>query len=146
MPRLWGGSAHMYSRNNQGYKRLRLSYWVKEVTKRKTDTIWYHLYVDSKIWHKFKRTYLWNGGFPGGASNKEPACQCRRREMQVWSLGREDPLEEGMAPHSSIPAWRIPWTEEPSGLQSIGSQRVGHDWSDLACMHTSMKQSHGHRE
>ena len=49
------------------------------------------------------------------------------KETQVPSLGREDPLEEGMATHSSILAWRIPWTEEPSGLQSMGSQRVGHD-------------------
>ena len=55
--------------------------------------------------------------------------------MRVWSLGREDPLEKGMATHSSILAWRIPWTEEPGGLQSIGSQRVGHNWSDLACTH-----------
>ena len=45
-------------------------------------------------------------------------------EMQVQSLGREDPLEEGMATHSSILAWRIPWTEEPAGLQSMRSQRV----------------------
>ena len=45
----------------------------------------------------------------------------------VQSLGREDPLEKGMATHSSILAWRIPWTEEPAGLQSIGLQRVGHD-------------------
>ena len=50
-------------------------------------------------------------------------------ETWVRSLGGEDPLEEGMATHSSILAWRIPWTEEPGGLQSIGSQRVGHDWS-----------------
>ena len=48
-------------------------------------------------------------------------------------LGQEDPLEEGMATHSSVLAWRIPWTEEPGGLGSIGSKRVGHDWSDLAC-------------
>ena len=41
--------------------------------------------------------------------------------------GQEDPMEDGMATHSSIPAWRIPWTEEPGGLQSIGSHRVGHD-------------------
>ena len=47
--------------------------------------------------------------------------------MQVESLGREDPLEEGTATHSSILAWRIPWTEEPGRLQSIGLQRVGHD-------------------
>ena len=46
---------------------------------------------------------------------------------QVRSLGREDPLEEGMATHSSVLAWRIPWTEEPGGLQSMGSQRVGRD-------------------
>ena len=47
--------------------------------------------------------------------------------------GLEDPLEEEMATHSSIPAWKIPWTEEPGGLQSIGSQSVEHDWSNLAC-------------
>jgi len=52
-------------------------------------------------------------------------------ETWVWSLGWEDPLEKGMATHSSILAWRIPWTEEPGGLQSMGSQRAGHDWSDL---------------
>ena len=49
------------------------------------------------------------------------------QETQVRSLGREDPLEKGMATHSSILAWRIPWTEEPSLLQSTGLQRVGHD-------------------
>ena len=49
------------------------------------------------------------------------------QETQVQSLGQEDPLEEEMATHSSILAWRIPWTEEPGGLQSMGSQRVGHD-------------------
>ena len=47
--------------------------------------------------------------------------------MRVLSLGREDPLEEGMATHSNIPAWRTPGTEEPGGLQSIRSQRVGQD-------------------
>ena len=49
------------------------------------------------------------------------------RETGVQSLDQEDPLEKGMAPHSSILAWRIPWTEEPDGLQSTGSQRAGHD-------------------
>jgi len=49
------------------------------------------------------------------------------QETQVLSLGWEDPLEEGMATHSSILAWRILWTEETGGLQSMGSQRVGHD-------------------
>ena len=49
------------------------------------------------------------------------------QEMQVLSLGWEDPLEESVATHLSILAWRIPWTEEPGGLQSIRLQRVGHD-------------------
>ena len=49
------------------------------------------------------------------------------QETQVQSLGREDPLEKEMATHSSVPAWRIPWTEEPGGLQSVGWQRVEHD-------------------
>ena len=48
-------------------------------------------------------------------------------ETQVRSLDGEDPLEKEMATHSSILAWRIPWTEEPGGLQSMGSQRVGHN-------------------
>ena len=55
--------------------------------------------------------------------------------MQVGSLSWEDPLEDAMATHSSILAWESPWTEEPGGLQSIGSHRVRHDYSDLACMH-----------
>ena len=58
--------------------------------------------------------------------------------QKMWNssliLGWEDPLEEGMATHSSIHAWRIPWTEEPSRLQSIGPQRVKHYWNDLACL------------
>ena len=49
------------------------------------------------------------------------------QETQVHSLGQEDSLEKGMATHSSILAWRIPWTEEPGGLQFMGLQRVGHD-------------------
>ena len=62
--------------------------------------------------------------FPGGSKVKNlPAMQ----ETLVWSLGWEDSLEEGMATHSSILAWRIPWTEEPGGLQSMELQRVGHE-------------------
>ena len=53
----------------------------------------------------------------------QPAMQ----EMQIRSLGGKDFLEEGMATHSSFLAWRIPWTEEPGRLQSMGLQRVGHD-------------------
>ena len=66
--------------------------------------------------------------FASGTSGKEHACQCRRHKRHGFnSLGQEDPLEEEMATHPSILAWKIPWTEEPDGLQSMGSQRVGHD-------------------
>ena len=70
--------------------------------------------------------FLWRG-FSGGSDGKESACNA---EDLVWSLGLEDPLEKEMAAHSSILAWRIPWTEEPGGLHFIGSsQRVRHDWA-----------------
>ena len=63
-------------------------------------------------------------GFPGGSAVKNlPAMQ----EIRVQSLSQEDPLEKGMATHSSILDWRIPWTEEPGELRSIGLQRIGHD-------------------
>ena len=62
--------------------------------------------------------------FPGGSDSKNlPAMW----ETWIQSLGWEDSLEEGMATHFGIPAWRIPCTEEPGGLQSMGSQRVRHD-------------------
>ena len=81
--------------------------------------------------------YLQNvWGVPGGAGGKEPACQCRTQETQLPSLGRDDPLQEGTTTHSSILAWRTPWTEEPGALQSVGSERVGHDRSNLARTHT----------
>ena len=57
--------------------------------------------------------------------NNPPAMQ-ETRETRVQSLGREDPLEKGMATHRSILAWEIPWTEEPGRLQTMGSQRAGH--------------------
>ena len=53
------------------------------------------------------------------------------------------PVEKEMATHSSIPAWRILWTEEPGGLLSVGSHRVGHDWSDHACMHACIGKGDG---
>ena len=61
-------------------------------------------------------------GFPGDSDGKELVCSAG-----VQSLGQRDPLEKEMATHSSILAWRIPWTEKPSGLQSTGLQRAGHD-------------------
>ena len=63
-------------------------------------------------------------GFPGGSDSKESACSMGDRDL---SLCWEDSLEKGMATHSSILAWRIPWTEKPGGLQAAGSQRVRHD-------------------
>ena len=61
--------------------------------------------------------------FPGDSVKRLPTM----RETRVQSLGQEDLLEKEMATHSSILAWKIPWTEEPGRLQSMGSQRVGHD-------------------
>ena len=66
--------------------------------------------------------YPW--GFPGASDNKESTCSVG---IQVQSLGWEDPLEKGMATHYSILAWRISWTEEPGGLQFMGSERAGQD-------------------
>ena len=63
--------------------------------------------------------YRWS--FPGGASGKEPTQPMQ--EIRVWFLGWDVPLEEEMATHSCILAWRITWTEEPKGLQSMGWQR-----------------------
>ena len=69
----------------------------------------------------------------GSTSGKKP---------RVGSRGWEDPLEEGMATHSSTLAWRFPWTEEPGGIQSIELYRLRHDWSNLACMHTEQEILH----
>ena len=103
----------------QGFSEKKLSdtpYWRHKHFLVKTSVIWIGLY-----------------GFPCGASGKEPTCQCRRRKRPGFlSCIRKEPLEEGMATHSSILPWRIPWTEEPGGLQSMESQRVRHDWSELA--------------
>ena len=87
--------------------------------------------------YSYKINILWDviWGFPGGTSGKEPTCQCRKckREMWVQSLGQEEPLEEGMATHSSILAWRIPmnrgdkWATVHGAtvhVQSMGYSRV----------------------
>ena len=84
--------------------------------------------------------YLVVGASPGALLGKNPGCQHKghKRLGETWvpPLGREDPLEEDTATHSSALAWRIPWTEEPGGLQSLGSQRRTR-LSDLARVHTS---------
>ena len=63
-----------------------------------------------------------------GASGKESTCQCRRCETPVWSLGREDPVEEDLATHSSILAWRIPWTEEPGRVHRVAKNQTWLKW------------------
>ena len=88
--------------------------------------IWFTFLVQQKLTQHCKSTMLQLKKkksivymcFPGGASGKEPTCQCKTQ-----SLGREDPLEKGMGTHSSILAWRIPRTEGPGGLQSVGGKQ-----------------------
>ena len=97
-------------------------------------TMWY-TYIQQNITRLLKGMELcrlqrcrWTWGLPGGTSGKEPAYQCKRHKRfkfdpQVGKI----PWKRALATHSSILAWRIPWTEEPGGLQSIGSQRIGHN-------------------
>ena len=75
-------------------------------------------------WMETSCSYLSFRSFPSASEGKESACNAGDSGL---ILGPESPLEKGMATHSSILAWRIPWTEEPDGLQSMGSQRVRHD-------------------
>ena len=80
-----------------------------------------------KMWKNFKCIVLGERkDFPGV---KNLPANADSQEMWVWSLGREDLLEKEMATYSSILAWKIPWTEEPFGLQFMGLQRVGRDWA-----------------
>ena len=81
---------------------------------------------------KCRRISPLHWGCPGGSAVKNLLA---RQEPQIWSLGRDDPLEEGMTTQSSILAWRIPWTEEPGGLRSIGLQ--GPTWLKQLGMHAS---------
>ena len=97
-----------------------------------------------EVYKKCTKTIKWRGiryseltGSPRDPSSKDLSAM---PETRVWSLGQEGSPEKGMATQSSILAWRISWTEEPGGLQSMGSQRVGHDWSDLACTRVFQRQ------
>ena len=80
------------------------------------------------LWSKIKIKYLlWSKmAFLVAQKVKSPPAV---QETRVWSLGQEDPLNKEMATHSSILAWKIPWTEKPGRLQSMSSQRVRHDWA-----------------
>ena len=87
-------------------------------------------------WHRWSESVLILGGFPGGTRGKEPTPVSAgdiRDASSILGSGRSP--GGGHGNHSSILAWRIPWTEEPGRLQSTGSQRIGHDWSNLAHMY-----------
>ena len=100
---------------------LRISPQLCEAPSKATEILIHFFHTPSV----FSQFYLWDL-FSGGSDSQESTCNAGD---QTWvpALGQEDPLEEGMATHSSILAWRIPWTEEPGWLQSMGSQRVRHD-------------------
>ena len=87
---------------------------------------WMSIFHSNDFYFYYEIIWIW--GFLGGSAVKNPPARQEMWETPVWSLGGEDPLEEGMATHYSILAWRIPWTEEAGGLQSMGLQRGGHDW------------------
>ena len=89
-------------------------------------TNWEPQFSQISIWYKA----LHITGFLTGLAVKIPPAMQEMQEMRVQSPGWEDPPEEEMATHSSILGRRISWTEEPGKLQSMGSQRVGHNWSD----------------
>ena len=95
------------------------------------------------LWEAVWKNSILLGPLPGKSPGKSSlVAQTVKRllimwETQVQSLGRKDLLEEDMATHSSILAWRFPWTEEHGGLQSVGFQRVGHDW---ATVHTGVRE------
>ena len=98
-----------------------------------TELNWLNFLQNYSTISKTDKVYL-PRGFPGGAGGEEPTGQCRRLKRHGFSpwVGKT-PWRRNMATHPSILAWRIPRTEEPGELQSIVLQRVGHDWSSLAC-------------
>ena len=97
------------------------NYWEQVKSCKVSDFIAWKLYLSTIF---FLSTIF--KSFLGGSDSKESACKAGD---PIWSLCLEDTLEKGMATYSSILAWRIPWTEEPGGLEPMGSQRVGHDWA-----------------
>ena len=143
---------------------------------RSSQNLYHHVSRGGSQWEKISlgrirnlgwvKSETFNLGYVAQTVKRLPTMQ----ETRVQSLGREDLLEKEMAPHSSILAWRISWTEEPGrlqsrglwkirhdwaweipeteepgGLPSMGSHRVGHDWSDLACMHAWATNTFTHR-
>ena len=131
---------------------LWLSYWLPLLSLLSILATWLWVYLSESIssflkqgyknchlgsWEVFHIKHLAQWGSQVTLVLKNlPANAGSIRETWVWSLGWEDPLEEGMTTHSSVLAWRTPWTEKSGGLQSIGLHRVRHNWSDFAPVHT----------
>ena len=119
------------------YFRHSSRFWNKKVGKsvslpRKLSFFWDWAQKESL----FRRCHLlW--GFPYVSKVKNPPAMQEMQEAWVWSLGQEDAPKKGMATYSNILAWRWLWTDVPGGLQSMESQRVRHNWSDLAHTHTT---------
>ena len=82
--------------------------------------------------------------FPGGSVVKNPPANQETQETWFRSLDQEDPPREGMATHSNILTWQVPWTEEPGGLQSMRLQRVGHNWAHPHARAHTHTQTHTH--
>ena len=127
-------SEHGYTHNSLGTNRKAMNFPVSPLLWAKQPRRPESLQGSTTEWTGDRRTAslcpsLPKHGLPMWLRGKESACHCRRQ--QVPTMGEEDPLEKGIATHSSILDWRIPWTEEPGGLQSMGSQRVRHSWATL---------------
>ena len=110
---------------------LKMKLWVDML---KLDLVMYVLwyYKPEGCWIQLESSQI-DVGFPGGSDGKESA---HNAETQVWSLGWEYTLEDEMTTHSSNLAWRLPRAEESGRLQSMGSQRIGHDWVTHTHTHT----------
>ena len=100
------------------------------------DGKWFSLWTFKPLWYKVQ--YIRTGASLAAQLLKNPPAM---QKTLVHFLGGEDPLEKGMATHSSMLAWRIAWTKEPGRLQSMGSQRVGQDW---VAKHTVYAHIHTH--
>ena len=102
--------------------------------------VYLDLTLNQHIYDHFPTRCLAVGiGFPGGASGKEFTCQCRRLKSRVRTLSQEDTLEKEMATHSSIVAWKIPWSEEPGRLQPRGHKES--DTTEHTHTHTPLESS-----
>ena len=120
LPRAWQGGIHLVSQSQ-----LKCFFFSGAVFPKHTFSPWEPPFLSDFLHVSY--------GLPRKLSGKESAFQCGRwKRGWVRFLGWEDPLAEGMAIHSGILAWRIPWIKEPSRLQSIELRRVGHDWATIA--------------